>query len=269
MSTVAEHGARLGTATVSDGVASRAPVWVTGSAGRLGRAVVAEFRRSGMGVVPYDLQPTPGHGEVPVGSLLDRDALRRSAQGAGALIHLAATPDDADFDACLVPNNVVGLERVLEVAREAGIRRWVLASSIQVNLGQSRNGPWPVRTSDPISPHRWYAATKVFLESAGYSYARDFGFEVIAVRLGWCPRDAGQVAQIESEAIAQDTFLSPGDAGRFFRAAVTVPVAPGFHVVFATSRPVRQWVFDPEPAKRLLGWEPLDVWPVGALESRA
>lgn len=269
MSTNAGQGERPGTATASDGVASRAPVWVTGSAGRLGRAVVAEFRRSGLGVVPYDLQPTPGHEEVPVGSLLDRDALRRSARGASALIHLAATPDDADFDACLVPNNVVGLERVLEAAREAGIRRWVLASSIQVNLGQSRTGPWPVQTSDPISPHRWYAATKVLLESAGYSYARDLGFEVIAVRLGWCPRDAGQVAQIEGEAIAQDTFLSPGDAGRFFRAAVTAPVAPGFHVVFATSRPVRQWVFDPEPAKRLLGWEPLDVWPVDALESRA
>ena len=245
------------------------PVWITGSAGRLGRAVVADFQRAGLGVVPYDLRPTPGFEDVPVGTLLDRDALQRSAQRASALVHLAATPDDADFDTSLVPNNVMGLERVLEAAREAGIRRWVLASSIQVNLGQSRTGPWPVRTSDPISPHRWYAATKVFLESAGYAYARDFGFEVIAVRLGWCPRDAGQVAQIESEAIAQDTFLSPGDAGRFFRAAVTAPVAPGFHVVFATSRPVRQWVFDPEPAKQLLGWEPLDVWPEDALESRA
>lgn len=154
---------------------------------------------------------------------------------------------------------------MLDAAKAAGVRRWVLASSIQVNLRQSREGPWPVRISDPISPLRWYAATKVFLESAGYSYARDLGIPVIALRLGWCPRDAGQVAEIESEPIAKDTFLSPGDAGRVVRAALEAPVAPGFHVVFATSLPVERWVFDPEPARRILGWTARDRWGDGKL----
>jgi hypothetical protein len=154
---------------------------------------------------------------------------------------------------------------VLDAAVRQGVRRVVLASSIQVNLRQSRSGPWPVRLSDAPSPLRWYAATKVLMESVGYSYAMDHGLEVVAVRLGWCPRTREQVAEIEGEAIAQDTYISPGDAGRFFRRTVTEPVPAGFHVVFATSRPVRNWVFDPEPARRLLGWEPLDEWPTGAL----
>ncbi len=242
------------------------PIVVTGSGGRLGRAVVPALLAGGCPVRPFDLRPTAGLDPVGGLSLLDGEALRQVFDGAGTLIHLAATPEDADFDSQLVPNNLTGLHRVLEAARAAGVGRWILASSIQVNLRQSREGPWPVRIADAISPLRWYAATKVFLESAGYSYARDLGIPVLAVRVGWCPRDAVQVGEIEREAIAQDTYLSPGDAGRFFHAAAVHPLDPGFHLVFATSRPVRSGVFDPEPARRLLGWEPLDVWPVGALE---
>lgn len=246
------------------------PVLVTGAAGRIGRAALAAFAGMCIPVRALDQRPVPGLEDVVVGSVLDHDCLARAMDGVTALVHLAATPEDADFDRYLVPNNVQGLERVLESARRAGVRRWVLASSIQVNLRQSREGPWPVRVTDPMSPLRWYAATKVFLESAAYSMARDHGLEVVVARLGWCPRDAGQVAEMEAEAIARDTFLSPGDAGRFLVAAVSRPMATGSHVVFVTSRPESgRWVFDPEPVRRLLDWEPLDVWPVGALGSVA
>jgi uronate dehydrogenase len=241
------------------------PVLVTGSAGRIGRTAVAALVAAGREVRGFDRVPTPGGIPHRVADLADAGALMDMMSGVSALIHLAATPDEADFGACLVPDNVTGLHRVLELAAGAGIRRWVLASSIQVNLRQSREGPWPVRVTDAPTPWRWYAATKLMLESAGYSYARDLGLEVIAVRLGWCPRDAGQVAQIEGERIAQDTYLSPGDAGRFLVSTVTEPVCEGFHVVFVTSRPVRRWVFDPEPARTLTGWEPLDSWPAGGV----
>ena len=245
------------------------PVLVTGSAGRLGRATVAELLEHGHAVRAFDIAPTPACGDPGGRSLVDRGQVDASMRGCGALIHLAATPDDLDFATVLVPNNLVGLKEVLDAAVRHGVRRVVLASSIQVNMRQSSSGPWPVRLEDPPSPLHWYAATKVMLESAGYSYAADHGMEVIAVRLGWCPRTPAQVAEIEAETIARDTYLSPGDAGRFFRRTITASVPAGFHVVFATSRPARQWVFDPGPARRLLGWEPLDEWPTGALPSAA
>jgi hypothetical protein len=63
-----------------------------------------------------------------------------------------------------------------------------------------------------------------------------------------------------------DVYLSPGDAGRFFACAALAPADISFAVVYACSRPVRQVVYDSEPAKRLLGYEPLDTWPEGAEE---
>ena len=61
-----------------------------------------------------------------------------------------------------------------------------------------------------------------------------------------------------------DVYLSPGDAGRFFACAIDAPADLSFEVVYACSRPVRQDVYDPAPARELLGFEPRDRWPEGA-----
>jgi hypothetical protein len=47
---------------------------------------------------------------------------------------------------------------------------------------------------------------------------------------------------------------------------VTAPVAIRFAVVYACSRPLRQTVYDLEPARQLLGFEPQDIWPEGVEE---
>ena len=47
------------------------------------------------------------------------------------------------------------------------------------------------------------------------------------------------------------------------RTAVDPPADVRFEVVYATSRPARQVIYDPTPARELLGFEPLDTWPEG------
>jgi uronate dehydrogenase len=86
---------------------------------------------------------------------------------------------------------------------------------------------------------------------------------VLAVRLGWCPRDAGQVEEIQRSELAQDVYLSPGDAGRFFAAAVEAQTLPPFAVVFATSQFTHALRYDLLPTRELLGWEPRERWPTG------
>src|SRR5262245_3640625 len=89
---------------------------VTGSAGRVGRAVVAELLARGHPTRGFDLAPTPGCPDHVVGSLTDPAAVRRAMSGVGTLVHLAATPDDDDFLTTLLPNNLLGVFHVLEAA---------------------------------------------------------------------------------------------------------------------------------------------------------
>jgi uronate dehydrogenase len=238
-------------------------VLVTGSAGRIGRAVVDGLKARGHRVRGFDRVPTPGLTDFVVGDLTDPAAVRGAMAGAGALVHLAATPDDDDFLTQLVPNNLVGVYHVLEGAREAGVQRVVLASSGQVVWWQRITGPLPVRAEDPPTPRGWYACAKLFLEGAGRALAEGHGRSVIVARLGWCPRTREHVRELAETPWGPDVYLSPGDAGRFFAHAVEAPAGLRFAVVYAFSRPVRETLYDPTPARDLLGFEPRDSWPQG------
>ncbi len=255
-------------------------ILVTGSAGRLGRAAVKELVARGHTVVGFDLRPTPGLPDSVVGTLQDADLLNRLAVGVDAIIHLAATPDDARFPrgaapddgdnflSELVPNNIVGGYHVLEAARKNGVKRVILASTGQVVDGYLDAGKTPVLADWPTHPRYLYASTKVFLEALGSAYAHAHGMKVLAVRLGWCPRDAVQVAQIAASPEDQDVFLSPGDAGRFFARAAECDAGrlPPFASLFVTSLPRGTPFYDLAPAKELVGFEPQDLWPTGAEE---
>jgi nucleoside-diphosphate-sugar epimerase len=241
-------------------------VLVTGSAGRIGRAVIRELKRRRCPVRGFDLVATPEADESVVGSITDPRAVQEAVKGTETIIHLAATPDDDDFLAKLLPNNVVGVYHVLEAARSAGVRRLMLASSGQVVWWQRFSGPLPIGVDVQPTPRGWYAATKVFQEAAGRAFAEAHGLSVLAVRLGWCPRTRQQNEELVQTGWGQDVYLSPGDAGRFFAAAVEAPLTIRFAVVYACSRPVRQVMYDLGPAKELIGYEPRDTWPQGSEE---
>lgn len=238
-------------------------VLVTGSSGRIGQAVVAELKRRGFRVRGFDRTSTPGLAHCVVADLSDRAAMQHAVQGVDCVVHLAATPDDADFLSDLMPNNIAGLFHLMEAARAASVQRVVLASSGQVNWWQQQHGPWPVRLEDPPSPKYWYAATKMFMESIGHSFSEVHGVSVIIGRLGWCPRTREQADEIAASELAQDVYFSPGDAGRFFACAVEAPNDVRFAIVLAASRHIHQPRLDLTPANLLLGYEPQDQWPAG------
>lgn len=237
-------------------------VLVTGSSGRVGRAVVAELLRRGHAVRGFDLVPSATLTDTVIGDLGDRAAIDRAMAGVSCLVHLAATPDDDDFLARLVPNNIVGLHHVMESARAAGVGRIVLASSGQVNWWQQQRGPFPICESDPVSPRGWYAATKMFMESIGRGFTELHGLSVIVARLGWCPRP-GQEAEIAASEWSQDVYFSPGDVGRFFAHCVEAPRDVRFLIVNGTSRPIRTPRLDLTVAATVLGYHPQDTWPEG------
>jgi nucleoside-diphosphate-sugar epimerase len=239
-------------------------ILVTGSAGRVGGAAVKALVARGHRVRGFDRVPTPGLSDFVVGDLTDGAALHRAAEGVETIVHMAATPDDADFVELLVPGNIVGVYHVFEAARMAGVRRMILGSSVQVVWGQQQAGPWTIRVTDPPSPRYWYAATKLFMEGAGKAYSQKHDISVVAVRLGWCPRSPDHALELVAFDGGEDLYLSPGDAGRFFACAVESTADIRFAVLYATSKPVRIPRLDLLAARDLIGYEPQDRWPEGS-----
>ena len=236
-------------------------VLVTGSAGHIGRAACTGLRDAGNWVRGFDQRPSIGVDEAVQGDLADRAAVDEAARGMDVIVHLGATPFDQSFTEQILPNNIVGVYNVLEAAREAGVRRVLLASSGQVVMGHP--GPWPVTPDMLPAPRNWYAAAKVLSETAGQIYAHVHGMQVLIVRLGWCPRDAEHATELAHNEVGKDAYLSWRDAGRFFVCAVSAPLDSPYHIVFVTSLPYRNTRYDLTRTRTLLGYEPLDRWPSG------
>jgi nucleoside-diphosphate-sugar epimerase len=236
-------------------------VLVTGSAGWIGRAVCAELITRGHRVRGLDRVPSPALADAVVCDVVNPDDLARALADMDIVVHLAATPDEADFLTSLLPNNVVGLYHTLEAARHARLARVVLVSSGQLYRGHV--GPLPITPATPTSPRNWYALTKVLTEAAGQVYAHAHGLSVVVIRPGWVPRDPAHAAELAASAHGKDSYLSPGDAGRGFAAAVEAEGVPPYTVVHVTSQPLGVARYDLAPARALLGYEPRDRWPQG------
>ncbi len=219
---------------------------LTGAAGRIAAAVRPVLRELAEEVVLTDrVEPgglEPGE-RFARADLADPEPWQALAAGCDAVLHLGAVPDEAAFDVLAGPN-LHGAFHVYEAARRAGVRRVVVASSGRATgfyrVGERLDGDATPR------PDGLYGATKAFSEALGRLYADKFGLEVVALRIGTFeqrPRTARDLS----------TWLSPGDAGRLVRAALTGPV-DGFLAVYGVSANKRAW-WDLPPA---LGYAPVD-----------
>jgi len=238
-------------------------VAVTGSAGAVGAEVCRELVRRGHDVRGLDRRDAAGPWEQIVGDITDADAVEAALIGAQAVVHLAAFPDEAPFMERLLGPNVGGMVRVAETARRLGARRLILASSAQVVHPHMYGDP-PAPADAAPKPQNHYALAKAWAEQLGEMYARVYGMSVLAVRIGWLPRNAVDARKIRRN--GQDEYLSHRDAGRFFACAVEADrPAPGdFATLNAASRPTGPTpLLDIDAARAMSGYEPADAFPDG------
>jgi uronate dehydrogenase len=146
----------------------------------------------------------------------------------------------------------------MDAARDVSVRRLLLASSMMVVSG--RKAMTPPASVEQRLPNNHYALTKVWAEQMGELYARRFGMSVIAVRLGWMVRNPDEARHMLELKIF-DCYVSREDGARALAAAAEVDGIK-FEIVYAASRGGER-VFDMEPARRLLGFEPRERWPEG------
>jgi uronate dehydrogenase len=223
-------------------------VVLTGAGGLIGRAVTP-LLPAGWELLRTDLRPEVGISALDV---TDADACRAAFTGADAVVHLAAVPDpDASWEQ-LLPANVVGAFQVARAAGQCGVRRLVLASSLQAV--SATPAETQIRSSDPPRPANLYGATKAWAEALGSWVAATTATSVVALRIGYFALqrpDADAVSAAERAA-----WLSPRDAAELVRAAVETEDLD-FAVVNGTSAN-RYRRADLHDAIELLGYRPRD-----------
>ena len=116
-------------------------VLVTGSTGAIGQPVCEHLLSRGHQVRGFARRATPNVDDYVMGDLNNREKVYEAVRGMDTIIHLGAYPNPADFIDVLLQPNVVGLHYICEAARELGVKRLILASTLQVVTGHG----WPER----------------------------------------------------------------------------------------------------------------------------
>jgi nucleoside-diphosphate-sugar epimerase len=173
-------------------------VLVTGGGGFIGSNLVEALLRRGDDVVVLDNFATGrrqnlaragewakaggGRFELVEGDIRDEAAVRRVMAGKNVVLHQAAIPSVARSVADPMTSHTVNVDGTLTLllaARDAGVRRFVMASSSSL-YGESPTLP-KVETmpSDPISP---YGLDKLSGESYCRLFTRLYGLPTVALR---------------------------------------------------------------------------------------
>jgi UDP-glucose 4-epimerase len=172
-------------------------ILVTGSAGRVGRAVVAALRADGRAVCGLDLRPSGAGGQEIVGSLEDTQVVSQAMKGVSDVLHLGAFMSWAASDRDrMFAANVEGTRRLLEAASEAGIRRFVFASSGEV-YPETRPEFLPVTEDHPLRPNSPYGVTKLLGEELVRLHQRMGRMETVNLRFSHT-QDAAELLDEES-----------------------------------------------------------------------
>ena len=174
-------------------------VLVTGGAGFIGSHVAERLLARGDAVTIVDdfndfydpalkrrhVAALAGRVQVVTADITDLAALRPVFAGGGfaAIVHLAARAGvrpSLQQPALYTRVNVLGTQHLLELAREFGVGKFVLASSSSV---YGVNEKVPFHEADPVTkPISPYAATKLAAEALGHVYHHLYGLDVTALR---------------------------------------------------------------------------------------
>lgn len=161
---------------------------VTGGAGFIGSHLSRALLALGARVRILDDLST-GHArnlapdaEFIEGSVADQPLVTRAVAGCRYVFHLAAmvsVPQSvADPEGC-IRSNIVGPQRILTAAREAGVRRIVLASSCAV---YGEEPALPSLETDPTTCCSPYAASKLAGEALCQAFSRTGGPSTACLR---------------------------------------------------------------------------------------
>ncbi len=162
-------------------------VLVTGSAGHLGEALVRTLRETNYEVIGVDLVHSDYTNEV--GSITDRDIVKRCLKGVGAVLHTATLHKPhvcTHSRQTFVDTNVTGTLNLLEEAASAGVGSFVFTSTTSA-FGSALTPPakapaaWVTEDVTPV-PKNIYGVTKTAAEDLCELFHRNHRLACLVLR---------------------------------------------------------------------------------------
>lgn len=165
-------------------------VLVTGGAGFIGRNLWKELPAETEIVVfdnlsrspAWHVEELPGNVRIVEGDIRDLSSLVDAARGVGAMVHLAAygsVVESVEAPEENFEHNVTGTFNALRAAKEAGLRRFVFASTGGALIGEATPPVNEESLPKPISP---YGASKLCGEAYAHAFAKAYGLNTLALR---------------------------------------------------------------------------------------
>ena len=199
------------------------------------------------------------------GTVQDMAAIKKAVAGMDAVVHMAATWDRWDD---ILPHNLVGAYNLYQACQEAGVKRLVAASTIQVSDGQRRAAPYRsiaareyenvpddfarVTAAEPAEPRNLYAASKVWAESLARVYAHTSDLSCLCIRIGWVVAE-----DRPPNPNAVEIWCSQRDIAQLVERCIAAPEDLRFGIYYGMSKNRWNWV-DLEAAREQVGYEPQD-----------
>ena len=186
-------------------------VLVTGAAGRVGARAVDAFLDAGHSVTGFDARPTGRTADsytAHVGRLESASDVSDAVADTDVVLHLGAVmswvPDD---NARMHRANVEGTRVLLDAASDAGVRRFVFASSGEV---YPENAPesLPLTEDHPLKPNSFYGLTKLMGEELVRYHKRAGKMETVILRFSHI-QDAAELLDEGSFFSGPRFFLKP------------------------------------------------------------
>ncbi|WNZ46987.1 NAD(P)-dependent oxidoreductase [Leptolyngbya boryana CZ1] len=225
-------------------------VLLTGAAGRIGTAL-----RQALGEQYhfrcFDRVRIPHAQDSRVADITNFKAVRKAMQGMEAVIHLAANPDIDQPWQDVYTIGMKGTYNVFEAARQAGVKQIIYASTIQVSGWNHRAMHGMIDSHQPVHPTSLYAAGKVFGESLGQVFVKQYGMTIVCLRIGAFADDPRSM----DERFAK-VWCSPRDLAQLVQRSLE-HTNLGFQVFYAISDNTHR-CFDISNAQSLLGYAPQD-----------
>ena len=226
-------------------------VLLTGAAGSIGTSLRNHLSNK-YHFRCLDIENTKNEKDVVVANITNFEAVLSSMDGMDAVIHLAANTNDAQSWQDVYHVGIGGTYNVFEAARQAGIKKIIYASSLQVQGKRVRQQARRTSTDQPIQPDTLYGVGKSIGESLARYFSDTYGMSIICLRIGFFNIDPPFPQTVHDDILK--SWCSSEDLAQLVSNCLETD-DQGFQVFYGVSNNSRgKWNI--ENARRLVNYQP-------------